>query len=234
MAFPIFPVLRGRAWSIKRTPHFATRVQRGVSGRELRVADHGSPIWEWEVAHEILLDSHDIRAGAGVGTGFDDLRALMALFTITQGSYAPFVYYDPSDSFVAAAPMGFGNGVAVNFAFLRQLTAGSLYEVMNGVSSFSDSTLNATLGFTVPVPLVYVNGVLKTYSTDYTFYNAIQNADSQWSSGVTFVTPPANGLAVTGTFTYLFICRFSDDNVEFENFSYQRWSQAGIKFRSLL
>ena len=233
-SYPIFPAGIFRSWPVKRTPHFATRLQRGIAGRELRIADQPMPIWEWEVVHEILRDGWDIRGEPGPGTGYNDLRTLMGFVTQLLGSYSPFVFYDNSDGVVVDQLMGTGDGTTVNFPFLRQLTSGGLNEYLNGVSLFNDSALNTALGFTVPIPLIYWSGVLKTYGVDYTFYNTFQDFDPQWGSGVTFTTPPSALTPVTGTYYYLWICRLSEDSAEFENFSWQRWTQTGLKFRSLL
>ena len=99
---------------------------------------------------------------------------------------------------------------------------------------FSNSVLNTALGFTVPVPKIYVNAVEQSYSEDYFFYSDFQDYDIKYGEGVLFNSPPGAGLAITATFTYLFLCRFSDDSIEFENFMYQLWSQKGLKFRSLV
>lgn len=62
-------------------------------------------------------------------------------------------------------------------------------------------------------PSVYVNGVLKTLTTDYTLSAA---------GVVTFVTAPANGLAVTwtGTYTRKHVAKWTPPKPE----SYGQWS----------
>jgi hypothetical protein len=40
----IFPTLPGLGWSVSKAPRFATRIQRAISGRELRVLDQPNPI----------------------------------------------------------------------------------------------------------------------------------------------------------------------------------------------
>src|ERR1700689_4762721 len=66
---PIFPSLPGLGWSVSKAPRFATRVQRAVSGRELRVLDQPNPIWTWTLTYSMLRDEHDARAAIGTGDG---------------------------------------------------------------------------------------------------------------------------------------------------------------------
>ena len=58
----IFPAHPGLGWSDSKTPRFATRVQRAVSGRELRVLDQPNPIWTWTLTYSMLRDKNDTRA----------------------------------------------------------------------------------------------------------------------------------------------------------------------------
>jgi hypothetical protein len=55
----IFPTLPGLGWSVSKTPRFATRIQRAVSGRELRVVEQPNPIWTWTLTYTLLRDAHD-------------------------------------------------------------------------------------------------------------------------------------------------------------------------------
>src|SRR5262249_38709038 len=93
----IFPVLPGQGWSVTKTPRFATRVQRSVSGRRLALLDQPVPIWDFTLTYSFLRDRHDTRGGHGLGFGFDELRTLMGFFLQQQGSFAPFLFDDPTD-----------------------------------------------------------------------------------------------------------------------------------------
>src|ERR1700721_1972941 len=65
----IFPALPGLGWSVSKTPRFATRIQRAVSGRELRVLDQPNPIWSWTLTYSMLRDRNDTRAATGPRAG---------------------------------------------------------------------------------------------------------------------------------------------------------------------
>jgi hypothetical protein len=40
----VFPALPGLAWGVTKAPTFQTRIQRAVSGRELRALDYPYPL----------------------------------------------------------------------------------------------------------------------------------------------------------------------------------------------
>jgi uncharacterized protein (TIGR02217 family) len=219
--FQVLPVT-GQEWSVTKAPRFATRVQKGVSGRELRQADQPLPIWDFKISFDLLRDQNDIRASGGPGVGHNDLRALMGFFLSQQGSFQTFLFDDPTDNKVTLQSLGAGDGATTGFRFLRSL--GGFDEPTTAVPLYGD--------FSKPVPLIYINGVLKTFSTDYTFGGLLD--DTRIGSGVNFASAPGNGLPITATYSYFFPCRFSDDTAEFENMMFQLWQQKQLKFQSIL
>src|ERR1700691_4288849 len=95
----IFPTLPGLAWSVTKQPRFATRIQRAVSGRELRALDQPNPIWIWTLTYSVLRD----------GGGHDELRTLMGVFLDQQGAVALFLFADPGDNSVTGQALGIGD-----------------------------------------------------------------------------------------------------------------------------
>ena len=65
----IFPSLPGLGWSVSKAPKFATRTQKAISGRELRVVDQLYPVWTFTLKYEFLRDEHDTRGSGGLGAG---------------------------------------------------------------------------------------------------------------------------------------------------------------------
>ena len=96
MTLAVFPSLVGLSWSVTKAPRFATRIQRSVSGRELRLLDQTVPVWLFTLTYSLLRDKNDQRGGNGLGTGYDELRTLMGFFLSQQGAFQPFLFDDPT------------------------------------------------------------------------------------------------------------------------------------------
>ncbi len=204
----IFPVLPGLGWSVSKAPRFATRTQKAISGRELRVVDQVIPIWTWTLTYSMLRDEHDTRGPAGLGAGYDELRTLAGFFLQQQGSFGAFLFDDPTDDTVSAQLIGTGDSTTTVFQLVRTF-GGSTEPVV---------APNA-------VTAVYFNGVLQS-SAGYSVDPA--------TGLVTFTTAPPTSDAITADFTYYFRVRFADDTSEFENFMYQLWSLRQVKLQSVL
>ena len=72
-------------------------------------------------------------------------------------------------------------------------------------------------------PSIYVNGVLKTVTTDYTI-SAI--------GLITFVTAPGAALPITWTGSYYRRVTFMQDTAEFNQFLYKLWELKTIELES--
>src|SRR5579863_4568731 len=199
----IFPALPGLGWSVTKAPRFATRVQRAVSGRELRVLDQPYPIWTWTLIYTLLRDKWDTRGAGGLGVGYDELRTLAGFFLQQQGTFQPFLFDDPSDDAVTGQAIGSGDAST------------SIFQLVRNMAGFAEP-------ITAPNTLsaVYFNGVLQSPS-GYTVDAA--------TGLVTFATAPPASEAITADFTYWFRVRFADDTAEFENFMYQLWQLKQVK-----
>jgi uncharacterized protein (TIGR02217 family) len=209
----IFPTLPGLGWSVRKTPRFQTRIQRAISGRELRVLDQPNPIWSWTLTYSMLRDAHDTRGSGGPGVGYDELRTLMGFFLQQQGALTPFLYDDASDDSVSGQLIGTGDGGTSVFQLVRSmgvaLPGGGFAEPITAPNTVS---------------AIYFDGIVQTAS-GYSIDPA--------TGLVTFVNPPPAGQVVTADFTYFFRVRFSDDSADFENFLYQLWSLKQVKFQSV-
>jgi uncharacterized protein (TIGR02217 family) len=204
----IFPALPGLGWSVTKAPRFATRLQRAVSGRELRVLDQPYPIWTWTLTYTLLRDKWDTRGAGGLGVGYDELRTLAGFFLQQQGQFLPFLFDDPSDDAIIGQAIGTGDASTSVFQLVRNM-AGFAEPIT------APNTLSA----------VYFNGVLQS-PTGY----AVDAATGL----VTFATAPSAGEAITADFTYWFRVRFADDTAQFENFMYQLWQLKQVKLQSVL
>lgn len=209
----IFPALPGLGWSVSKAPRFATRIQRAVSGRELRVLDQPNPIWTWTLTYSMLRDAHDTRGASGPGAGYDELRTLMGFFLQQQGSFQPFLFDDPSDDNATGQAIATGDGGTTVFQLVRTMGA----ELPGGGFAEPITAPNA-------VSTIYFDGVRQSasgYSVDPA------------TGLVAFTSPPPAGQVITADFTYYFRVRFADDTASFENFLYQLWSLKQVKLQSV-
>ncbi|HVC50977.1 MAG TPA: DUF2460 domain-containing protein [Stellaceae bacterium] len=204
----IFPALPGLGWSVTKAPRFATRIQRAISGRELRVLDQPYPIWTWTLTYRLLRDKWDTRGAGGPGAGYDELRTIAGFFLQQQGAFEAFLFDDPSDDAVTGQIIGTGDAST------------SVFQLVRSMSGFSEpiTAPNALTG-------IYFNGVQQSpagYAVD------------ALTGLVTFTTPPPAAAIITADFTYWFRVRFADDTAEFENFMYQLWQLKQVKLQSVL
>lgn len=201
----IFPTLPGLAWSVTKAPIFQTRIQRAVSGRELRALDYPYPLWQFTVVFSFLRDNP--------AAGFDELRTLMGFYLSCQGAYGTFLFRDPSDYRITSQYIGTGDSSAS--AFQLQRTMGTTLPA----GGFAEPVVAPNV-----VDAVYFNGITQNPSN----YGIDSNTGL-----VTFATPPATGIIVTADFSYWFRCRFVDDSYDFENFMYRLWQLKKLAFISV-
>jgi uncharacterized protein (TIGR02217 family) len=201
----VFPTLPGLTWSVTKTPTFQTRIQRAVSGRELRALDYPYPLWQFTLVFAFLRDNP--------GAGLDELRTLLGFYLTCQGAYGTFLFQDPSDYQVTGQYLGTGDSSTGVFQLQRTL-----------------GTALPGGGFVEPivapdmVTAVYFDGLtqsLSGYSVDPD------------TGLLTFATPPSTGLMITVDFSYWFRCRFVDDSYDFENFMYRLWQLKKLTFISV-
>lgn len=209
---PTLPKLNG--FSVHKKPTFASLVSTPPSGREVTNFQQAVPLWEFELTYEVLRERTQNQIPWGPFSAFDELQQISQVFLACGGQYGWFYYDDPTDDSRQNQNLGTGDGTTKNFLFIRNLTGyGGLVvsEPVGGVDI--GRTLN-----------VYLNGTLQDPAT-YTVS----------SSGTTlkFVTPPGSGVVVSADFYFFYLCRFVTDDVDFEEFMYNRWSVKSLRFRSL-
>lgn len=196
MSSATLPSLAGLMFPVVRSPRWSTKTQTSTSGKETRLALWSYPIWQYTLAYDVL------RSDANA-----ELQTLAGFFNARQGSFDSFLFNDPDDNSVTLQTFGTGNGSTASFQLSR--TFGGFLEPVQATNS---------------APAIYVAGVLKTLTTDYTIS----------STGlVTFVTAPANAAALTWTGTYYWRCRFMDDAINLEKFMATLWDLKALKFQSI-
>jgi uncharacterized protein (TIGR02217 family) len=201
----IFPALPGLAWSVTKSPTFQTRIQRAVSGRELRALDYPYPLWQFTLVFDFLRDNP--------AAGYDELRTLIGFFLLCQGAFGTFLFQDPSDDRVSGQQIGTGDTLRTVFQLQRAmgktLPGGGFLEPI-----VAPNVVNA----------IYFNGIVQDpagYSVD------------SMTGLVTFNIAPNSGLIITADYSYYFRCRFIDDSYAFENFMFRLWQLKKLTFISV-
>ena len=200
---PVFPQLAGQGWSVHKRPTFSTRVASHVSGREVRSPLYAGTLYAFEVTFDALA-SNGQTSGALQALGPTSLQALLGFYLQCQGQLGTFLYVDPTDCVAIGQPFATGDGVATSFPLQRT------------IGSFTEPVSYAT-----QIDAVYVNGVVAAGCT-----LVAPNA-------VGFPTAPAAGAILSADFGYAFLCRFTDDQQDFENVMLGLWALTSLKFRSI-
>ena len=200
---PVFPQLAGQGWSVHKRPTFSTRVASHVSGREVRAPLYAGALYEFEVTFDALASGPQACGGAQA-LGATSLQTLLGFYLGCQGQLGTFLYVDPTDSVARGQFFATGDGAATTFVLQRAL--GAFTEPVSAATQ-----LNA----------VYVDGLV-TPRCALVAPNMVR-----------FPTPPAAGAALSADFTYAFLCRFLDDQQDFENVADGLWTLSSLKFRSI-
>jgi uncharacterized protein (TIGR02217 family) len=201
MSQAIFPNLPGLTWNVIKAPLWSTKVQQSVGGKEVRAQFFSRPIYTWTLVYELLRQ----------GSAFLEFQTLIGFFNARQGKFDSFLFTDPVDNSVITQNFGTGDGVTTAFQLVRDYGAAgftgreNVYD-LNGAAS------------------IYVAGVLKTLTTDYSI---------SATGVVTFVGAPAAAAALTWTGSYYWRVRFDLDQAEFNNFLSQLWEAKKITLVSV-
>ncbi len=176
-----------------------------------RVASHASgreartPFYTYPL-YEFELTFDALNSGSHYpGLGSYGLQSLMGLFLRVQGQFGTFLYTDPTDNAVASQVVASGDGATTVFPMVRT------------VGGFTDP-----VGWVTGLNKVYLNGAVQTSGFSLAAPNEL-----------TFAVAPAAGAEIAADFSYAFLCRFLDDQNDFENFTSELWTVQSLKFRSV-
>ncbi len=151
--------------------------------------------------------SFDGLASSGFASlGAASLQTLMGFYLACQGQLGTFLYADPSDDAVTGQPIGVGDGATTSFTMVRSLGAAT-----------------EPVGWVTGVGAVYLGGLAQASAA----------TTLAQPNTLTFAKAPAAGAAITADFTYAFVCRFLDDQEDFEAVASGLWQLGSLKFRSV-
>lgn len=202
MSTAVLPSLAGLGIDIERTPVFDTIIQQNTSGKEVRIPNQEYPRWRWNIMFNVLRSAN----------GYTELQQLVGFFNARKGRFDTFLFTDADDNSVTLQNIGVGNGVQTIFQLVRSF------------GGFTEPVLAPNV-----VAEVYVNGVLKTVTTDYT----ISNWGSSTPGVITFVVAPPAGQAITVTYTYYWPVRMENDEQTFAMFLSRYYRTESFTFISV-
>jgi hypothetical protein len=127
-----------------------------------------------------------------------ELQAIAGFFEQMSGQDEPFWVSAPGLSAVAGQQIGIGDGTTTVFPLVASI--GSYSGPVYGTSGVSAA---------------YLNGVLQPSGW---------SVSSGYLPAITFTSPPGVGVAITGDFGILWLCRFAEDVQDFEEFMTMLWT----------
>lgn len=196
MAPPVFPSLPGITYPIPSSVEWPTVKQDALSGKRIRVPLVTYPIRHWDLPFSFLRTD----------AAFTEWQTFVGFINSLNGPAQLFAYDDPNYDSVSAQSFGAGDGTTLSFQLVASLG-----------------------GFAEPVflvngaPQIFVNGVLKTVTTDYTI--------SAYGV-VTFTVAPAAAAPLTWTGNFYWPCRLDDEVTSLELFMNKLFSCKSLKISS--
>jgi uncharacterized protein (TIGR02217 family) len=123
---------------------------------------------------------------------YEEMQAIAGFFGEVAGRNEPFWFAPPGLASVTGQALGRGDGATTAFALQRWW--GSYSEPVYGTSGVS---------------AVYLNGASQVSGW---------SVSSGYGAAVTFATAPSAGVAISADFGALWLCRFAEDVLDFEEF----------------
>ena len=212
---PIFPTLP-EGFPIKVSPVMDTTIGTTKSLREMRVAQQQFPLWDIEILFEELVDQTQNQVPYSPFVGYQQYMQLVQTWLMMYGQANVFGFDCPWDDSRQDQLIGVGDGSSYVFQIYRTWGTGA-------------NATTTPVGLVNAVVNVKVNNVVVNSGHYYIERDKIYFIDS-----LGFVYPPGNGLDITMTFSYYYLCRFVEDEQDFEEFSKDRWTVSSLKFRAVI
>ena len=189
-----------------------------------------TPTYGWSIVRSqrwknlVQRSANDIRTAGGLGaypvwvwdlaynvllgdSVNHEVQNLQGFYNQVHASLSPFNFLYTQDSTATTCLFGTGDGTSTMWQLVRLW--GGFYEPV--LAPYGPC-------------YVYVNGSEKIAGTDFTISNA---------GLVTFTVAPANGATLTWAGAFYWICAFTDDLADWENFQYNLWKNKKISIESL-
>lgn len=207
----VFPMLPGLAWSVEKRPAFSTSRYTTRSRKETRLANWSYPEWEFKLWWSWLADKKSVAANVMPSSPDDALKQLLGFFLQRRGSYEPFWFTDPTDSFIGAAAKQtiIASAEAGRTDYVVPRAYGGFVEpvgAINAMNLFVNGNFQVTPSYLVNVP---------------------------YDGWIRFGAAPTTGHPITWDGSYYFKVVFARDETAFENFMSDLWQNRGITLRTV-
>ena len=203
----MFPALPTIGWSVHWMPTFATIISTHVSGREVATPQQAYPLHEFTLTYEVLREQTANQSIYHPNSPYTELQQMAGLFMACNGQYGWFYFDYPADDSRSLASLGTGNGSTVTFTAMRAYGPHNFSEPVGGINAIGD---------------IYFNGVAQS-PTIYSFSG----------NQVTFTSPPGSGVVITIDFSFYYLCRFLEDQHDYDQFMYNLFTLKTCKIRSV-
>ncbi len=212
----VFPQLP-QGFPVKVTPIMDTVIGTMKSLREIRVSQQTYPLWDIEILFEELRDQTQNQTPStdpGIA-GYTEYMQLVQLWLMSYGQSNIFAFDCPWDD-QRTVTIGNGDGVTCIFP---------IFVDWAGIKGLN---VSVPIGMINEIFYVQLNGVTIP-STQYTtlrnkLYFIDQNGNLQ---------PPAAGDSITVSLSYYYLCRFTADDQDYEQFLDGRWRVPSLKFQAI-
>ena len=205
---PIFPTLPA-GFPVKVSPVMDTVIGTTKSLREMRVPLQQYPLWDIELTFMELRDQTQNQVPYGPFLLFEQFEALVETWLGMYGQSGIFAFDAPWDDSRANQVIGIIAAGQTVFPVFRTWGSGGI--ATSTPVGMINTVTSVEINSTVVDPSLYSVGRYNIY----------------------FKNPPLAGGTMTITFTFYYLCRFVEDEQDFEEFAKNRWTVPSLKFRSV-
>lgn len=222
MSFQTIPIsapgtaqpVRGLGWSVKQTDQWATIVQKSTNRRRFALSLDDNPLWLWEFTWEFISDGFAglLPTVQAANSPYTDLSILMGFRQKMRGAFGEFLYV-PNDSVQVGAALG--NPDANGYVAISR-DMGGFKEAIQYLPSGTVTNVKkngSSAGFSIHAPNT-VSG--------YSGYSINSNGTA-WLTSDT----------IACDFTYNYLCAFTEDTQEYENWMFNLWVLQSLKFEQV-
>jgi hypothetical protein len=182
---------------------FKTIVQEASSGKQYRLPQYVGVRWKWKLSYDLLLDD----ASFSWASQNYMAQTLQGFYLNCAGQANNFLYTDPYDNTMTnPLVIGRGDGMTTTFYIYRTLQGGGA-EYLQWLTSYQ----------------IYIDGVLQT--TGFSVANL--------PARIIFTSALGGGLSLSWSGSWSFLCRMSNDTVDFSHDGWGIWSVKDFEFESL-